>query len=68
MMQNQLIAIQPRRNRGAAQPDSGDILDTTTHTFATYMEYLANCRHGFVEMDWKNGHIVDTTTHVGLGY
>ena len=48
--------------------DSGDIIDTATHTIATYMEYLANCRHGFVEMDWKAGQIVDTTTHVGLGY
>lgn len=48
--------------------DSGDVLDTTTHTIATYIPYLANCRHGFVEMDWKNGTIVGTTTHVGLGY
>ncbi len=48
--------------------DSGDIIDTKTHTIATYMEYLANCRHGFVEMDWNKGAIVGTTTHVGLGY
>jgi hypothetical protein len=48
--------------------DSGDIIDTATHKVTAYMEYLANCRHGFVEMDWKNGQIVGTTTHVGLGY
>ena len=48
--------------------DSGDIVDTATHTMAHYMPELANCRHGFLEMIWKNGVIVDTTTHVGLGY
>jgi hypothetical protein len=48
--------------------DSGDVIDTATHTIATYIEYLANCRHGFVEMDWDHGKIVGTTTHVGLGY
>ncbi|HVZ73097.1 MAG TPA: hypothetical protein VHJ20_12030, partial [Polyangia bacterium] len=48
--------------------DSGDVVDTATHTMATYIDLLANCRHGFLEMDWKNGQITDTTTHVGLGY
>ncbi len=48
--------------------DSGDVIDTSTHTIATYIEYLSNCRHGFVEMDWKSGQITATTTHVGLGY
>jgi hypothetical protein len=48
--------------------DSGDVIDTTTHTVATYIDYLANCRHGFIEMDWNKGTIVGTTTHVGLGY
>jgi hypothetical protein len=48
--------------------DAGDIIDTATHTIVAYMPYLANCRHGFVEMDWKKGQIVGTTTHVGLGY
>jgi hypothetical protein len=48
--------------------DAGDIIDTQSHTIVAYMPYLANCRHGFVEMDWKNGQIVGTTTHVGLGY
>ncbi len=48
--------------------DSGDVIDTSTHTIATYIDYLANCRHGFVEMDWNKGTIVGTTTHVGLGY
>ena len=35
--------------------DAGDIIDTSTHTITAHMDYLANCRHGFVEMDWKNG-------------
>ena len=48
--------------------DSGDIVDTKTHQMATYLPELANCRHGFLEMIWKDGVIVDTTTHVGLGY
>ncbi len=48
--------------------DAGDIIDTATHTITAHMDYLANCRHGFVEMDWDHGTIVGTTTHVGLGY
>jgi hypothetical protein len=48
--------------------DSGDVIDTQQHKIATYLPLLANCRHGFVEMDWKNGQIIGTTTHVGLGY
>jgi hypothetical protein len=48
--------------------DAGDIIDTATHTITAHMDYLANCRHGFVEMDWSHGKIVGTTTHVGLGY
>jgi hypothetical protein len=47
--------------------DSGDIVDTATHKMAHYLPELANCRHGFLEMVWKDGVIVDTTTHVGLG-
>jgi hypothetical protein len=48
--------------------DAGDIIDTATHTITAHMDYLANCRHGFVEMDWNKGQITGTTTHVGLGY
>jgi hypothetical protein len=48
--------------------DSGDVIDTATRTMATYIDFLANNRHGFVEMDWNKGKIVDTTTHFGLGY
>ena len=48
--------------------DSGDVIDTTTHTVTTYLELLANCRHGFLDVIWKNGQILDTSTHVGLGY
>ncbi|HVY31431.1 MAG TPA: hypothetical protein VHB79_32985 [Polyangiaceae bacterium] len=48
--------------------DSGDIIDTATHKITHYMPELANCRHGFLEMVWKDGYIVDTSTHVGLGY
>jgi hypothetical protein len=48
--------------------DSGDVIDTQMHMIVAYLPLLANCRHGFVEMDWKNGQIVGTTTHVGLGY
>ena len=48
--------------------DSGDVIDTATHTVTTYLDLLANCRHGFLDIVWKNGQIVDTSTHVGLGY
>jgi hypothetical protein len=48
--------------------DSGDVIDTTTHKPATYLDKLANCRHGFIEMDWTKGVITGTATHVGMGY
>jgi YVTN family beta-propeller protein len=48
--------------------DSGDVIDTTTHAVTAYIDLLANCRHGFIEMDWDHGKIVGTATHVGLGY
>jgi hypothetical protein len=48
--------------------DSGDVIDTATHQPAAYLPNLANCRHGFVEVDWSNGVITGTATHVGLGY
>jgi hypothetical protein len=48
--------------------DSGDVIDTTTHKAATYLDKLANCRHGFIEMDWTKGVITGTATHVGMGY
>ena len=48
--------------------DSGDVIDTTTHKPATYLDKLANCRHGFIEIDWTKGVITGTPTHVGMGY
>ncbi|HEX4406901.1 MAG TPA: hypothetical protein VH560_18815 [Polyangia bacterium] len=48
--------------------DSGDVIDTATHTVATYIDLLSNSRHGYIEMDWSHGPIVDTATHVGLGH
>jgi hypothetical protein len=48
--------------------DSGDVIDTATRMPTGYIAPLQNCRHGFVEVDWTNGVITGTTTHVGLGY
>jgi len=48
--------------------DSGDVIDTATHQPATYLPNLNNCRHGFIELDWSNGVVVGTPSHVGLGY
>jgi hypothetical protein len=48
--------------------DSGDVIDTATHQPAAYLPNLNNCRHGFIELDWSNGVVVGTPTHVGLGY
>jgi hypothetical protein len=48
--------------------DSGDVIDTATRMPSGFIAPLQNCRHGFVEVDWTNGVITGTTTHVGLGY
>jgi hypothetical protein len=61
-------AMHSRNGKYVYIGDSGDVVDTATHQIATYIDYLANNRHGFVEMDWKHGVIVDTSTHVGIGY
>mgnify|MGYP001499279125 CR=1 FL=1 len=48
--------------------NSGDVIDTATHQPAGFIAPLANCRHGFLEMDWSNGFLTGTTTHTGVGY
>jgi hypothetical protein len=48
--------------------NSGDVIDTATHQPAGFIAPLANCRHGFLEMDWSNGFLTGTTSHTGVGY
>jgi YVTN family beta-propeller protein len=48
--------------------DSGDVIDTTTHRVVTNIAALANCRHGYIEVEWTMGAPTGTTTHFGMGY
>jgi DNA-binding beta-propeller fold protein YncE len=48
--------------------DAGDVIDTTTHTVVHNIPRLQSARHGFIEVDWKNGAVVGTATHFGMGY
>jgi DNA-binding beta-propeller fold protein YncE len=47
--------------------DSGDVIDTATHTIVDYLPALANTRK-HLEIDWLAGRPVATTTRLGLGY
>lgn len=46
--------------------DSGDVIDTQTHTIVAYVATLRNTRK-MLEIDWQNGHPVQTTTRTGVG-
>jgi hypothetical protein len=48
--------------------DGGDVIDTATRNSTTYIPNLANTRHGFIEIDWSNGTIIGTPSHVGMGW
>ncbi|HEY2728703.1 MAG TPA: hypothetical protein VGK52_02110 [Polyangia bacterium] len=48
--------------------DGGDVIDTATRRSTTYIPNLANTRHGFIEVDWSNGTIIGTPSHVGMGW
>ena len=47
--------------------DSGDVIDTTAKKPSAYLPALANSRKS-IEIDWRDGIPVSTTTRHGLGY
>ena len=47
--------------------DSGDVIDTTTRKVAYYLPTVSNTRK-YLEIDWKNGKTIFTTTRQGMGY
>lgn len=47
--------------------DSGDVIDTRTHTIVAFLPALANSRK-HLEIDWRGDAAVATTTRHGLGY
>ena len=47
--------------------DSGDVIDARTYKPVAYLDALANTRD-FLEVDWRDGVPVATSTRSGLGY
>jgi DNA-binding beta-propeller fold protein YncE len=47
--------------------DSGDVIDTATRRAVAFLPPLRNSRK-FLEIDWRSGKPVSTTTRSGLGY
>jgi hypothetical protein len=47
--------------------DSGDVIDTRSRQIVHQIAPLAQSRHGFIEIEWSHGAVVDTTTHFGVG-
>ncbi|MGI8559442.1 MAG: YncE family protein [Solirubrobacteraceae bacterium] len=47
--------------------DSGDVIDTATRRAVAFLPPLRNSRK-FLEIDWRNGKPVSTTSRSGLGY
>lgn len=47
--------------------DSGDVIDTATRRAVAFLSPLRNSRK-FLEIDWRSGKPVSTTTRSGLGY
>jgi len=46
---------------------SGDVIDTSTHTIVDYLPPLQQTAD-FLEIDWRNGRPVSTTSRYGIGY
>jgi hypothetical protein len=46
--------------------ESGDVIDTATHRIATFIPPLANTRHGFIDVLWRNG-VPVAGNHFGYG-
>lgn len=47
--------------------EAGDVIDTRTRTVVASLPALANDRHGFIEIDWRDGVPTATTSHFGIG-
>lgn len=47
--------------------DSGDVIDTMTRRAVAFLPALRNTRE-FLEIDWRHGHPVATTSRSGLGH
>jgi hypothetical protein len=46
--------------------ESGDVISTATNSIATFIPQLANTRHGFIDVLWRNGAPV-AGNHFGYG-
>ena len=46
---------------------SGDVIDTTTRKLVSYLPALQNTSQ-FIEIDWRHGRVVDSTSRYGVGY
>jgi YVTN family beta-propeller protein len=47
--------------------DSGAVINTRTRSVTATIPALAENRHGFLEIDWRGGVPVATSTHFGIG-
>ena len=56
-----------RNGRFVFVGDSGDVIDTSTRKSVANLDTLYNTRK-FLEIDWRNGVPISTTTRSGLGY
>jgi DNA-binding beta-propeller fold protein YncE len=59
--------LHSRNGRFVYIGDAGDVIDTATRQSIAFLPPLANTRK-FIEIDWRNGLPITTTTRYGKGY